>query len=64
MLSSTGHLCVVENAMALLLKGVLGGSRFDTVVPVPLHRVRLAERGFTWAGDLRGCGKDRGARFG
>jgi hypothetical protein len=49
-LSSTGHLCVVEKAIALLLRSVLGGGRFDTVVLVPLRRVRLAGHGFTWAG--------------
>ena len=40
----------MEKVMAPLMAGVLlgcpGGNRFDAVVPVPLHRSRLAKRGF------------------
>jgi competence protein ComFC len=41
-----GYLRVVEKVMAPLMAGVLGSGRFDAVVPVPLHRTRLARRGF------------------
>ncbi len=44
-----GYLRVVEKVMAPLLAGVLGGGRFEVVVPVPLHRARLARRGFNQA---------------
>src|SRR5918998_2720334 len=44
-----GYLRVVEKVMAPLMAGVLGGGRFDAVVPVPLHRTRLARRGFNQA---------------
>ncbi len=43
------YLRVVEKVMAPLMAGVLGGGRFDAVVPVPLHRTRLARRGFNQA---------------
>jgi competence protein ComFC len=43
----------LEKVMAPLMVGVLsgypGGNRFDAVVPVPLHRSRLAKRGFNQA---------------
>jgi competence protein ComFC len=45
-----GYLRVVEKVMAPLmvaaLSGYRGDARFDAVVPVPLHRSRLARRGF------------------
>jgi competence protein ComFC len=48
-----GYLPIVEKVMAPLMVGVLpgypGGNRFDAVVPVPLHRSRLAKRGFNQA---------------
>lgn len=44
-----GYLPVVEKVMAPLMSGLLDGSRFDAVVPVPLHRARLAKRGFNQA---------------
>jgi competence protein ComFC len=44
-----GYLRVVEKVMAPLAVGVLGGSRFDAMVPVPLHRARLARCGFNQA---------------
>jgi competence protein ComFC len=48
-----GYLPIVEKVMAPLMAGVLsgypGGNRFDAVVPVPLHRSRLAKRGFNQA---------------
>ena len=44
-----GYLPVVEKVMAPLMAGSLGGGRFDLVVPVPLHRSRLAKRGFNHA---------------
>ena len=44
-----GYLPVVEKVMALLMAGALDGGRFDAVVPVPLHRSRLARRGFNQA---------------
>ena len=44
-----GYLRVVEKVMAPLTVGVLGGSRFDAMVPVPLHRARLARCGFNQA---------------
>jgi competence protein ComFC len=43
-----GYLRVVEKVMVPLLADVLG-SRFDAVVLVPLHRARLARRGFNQA---------------
>ncbi len=43
-----GYLPIVEKVMAPLIVGVLsgypGGNRLDAVVPVPLHRSRLAAR--------------------
>lgn len=44
-----GYRPVVERLMAPLMAGSLGGERFDAVVPVPLHRARLAKRGFNQA---------------
>ena len=44
-----GYLRVVEKVMAPLTVGVLGGSRFDAMVPVPLHRARLARCGLNQA---------------
>lgn len=44
-----GYLRVVEKVMAPLMAGVLGVGWFDAVVPVPLHRTRLARRGFNQA---------------
>jgi predicted amidophosphoribosyltransferase len=48
-----GYLRILERVMAPLVAGVLSGSpdsnRFDGVVPVPLHRSRLAKRGFNQA---------------
>ncbi len=45
-----GYLRVVEKVMAPLMAGSLDGAeRFDGVVPVPLHRSRLARRGFNQA---------------
>jgi competence protein ComFC len=48
-----GYLPIVEKVMAPLMASVLsgypGGNRFDAVVPVPLHRSRLAKRGFNQA---------------
>src|SRR4051794_37322373 len=41
-----GYLPVVEKVMAPLMAGSLDGGRFDAVIPVPLHRSRLAKRGF------------------
>jgi predicted amidophosphoribosyltransferase len=40
---------VVEKVMAPLMANLLDGGRFDGVVPVPLHRARLAKRGFNQA---------------
>jgi ComF family protein len=44
-----GYLHVAEKVMAPLMADLLGGGRFDGVVPVPLHRARLARRGFNQA---------------
>lgn len=44
-----GYLPVVEKMMAPLMTGLLDSVRFDAVVPVPLHRGRLAKRGFNKA---------------
>ena len=41
-----GYARVVEKVMAPLMAAVLGGERYAAVVPVPLHRARLARRGF------------------
>ena len=45
-----GYLGVVGKVMGPLMSGVLdAGTRFDLVTPVPLHRSRLAKRGFNQA---------------
>ena len=45
-----GYAPVVEKVIAPLMANVLDGNeRFDLVVPVPLHRTRLAKRGFNQA---------------
>ena len=45
-----GYTRVVEKVAAPLMLGTLeGGTRFDAVVPVPLHRSRLRKRGFNQA---------------
>ena len=44
-----GYRPVVERLMAPLMAGSLEGERFDAVVAVPLHRARLAKRGFNQA---------------
>ncbi len=45
-----GYAPVVEKVMAPLMANLLDGNhRFDLVVPVPLHRTRLAKRGFNQA---------------
>ena len=48
-----GYLPIVEKVMAPLMAGALSGypvvNRFDAVVPEPLHRSRLAKRGFNQA---------------
>ena len=44
-----GYLRVVEKVMAPLMANSLDGDRLDLVVPVPLHRSRLAKRGFNQA---------------
>ena len=43
-----GYLRVVKKVMAPLIASLICG-RFDVVVPVPLHRSRLAKRGFNQA---------------
>ena len=52
-LKYNGYLRIVERVMAPFMADVLSGSpdsnRFDAVVPVPLHRSRLAKRGFNQA---------------
>lgn len=48
-LKYAGHRPVVERVMAPLMAGCLEGERFDAVVAVPLHRARLAKRGFNQA---------------
>lgn len=47
--STGGYLPVVEKMMAPLMVGLLDSVRFDAVVPVSLHRARLAKRGFNQA---------------
>lgn len=44
-----GYRPVVERLMAPLMAGCVAGMRFDAVVAVPLHRSRLAKRGFNQA---------------
>ena len=44
-----GYRTVVERLMAPLMAGCVAGERFDSVVAVPLHRARLAKRGFNQA---------------
>lgn len=44
-----GYRPVVDRLMAPLMAGLLEGERFDAVVAVPLHRSRLARRGFNQA---------------
>ena len=44
-----GYRPVVERLMAPLMAGSLEGECFDAVVAVPLHRARLAKRGFNQA---------------
>ena len=44
-----GYRRVVERLMAPLMAGSIEGMRFDAVVAVPLHRARLAKRGFNQA---------------
>jgi competence protein ComFC len=44
-----GYTRVVEKVMVPLMVGSLDRSRFDGVVPVPLHRMRLVKRGFNQA---------------
>src|SRR5215210_1326543 len=44
-----GYLRVVQKVMTPLMADSLDGGRFDVVVPVPLHRSRLAKRGFNQA---------------
>ena len=39
-----GYARVVEKVMSPLMAGMLDGCRFDGVVPVSLHRARLAKR--------------------
>ena len=44
-----GYLHVMEKVMAPLMASLLDGEHFDAVAPVPLHRTRLARRGFNQA---------------
>lgn len=44
-----GYTRVVEKIMAPLMAAVLEGEWYSAVVPVPLHRARLARRGFNQA---------------
>ena len=48
-LKYAGYRRVVERLMAPLMAGCVEGMRFDAVVAVPLHRARLAKRGFNQA---------------
>jgi len=58
-LKYSGYTRVVEKVAAPLMLGVLdGGTRFDAIVPVPLHRSRLRKRGFNQA-KLLACGVAR-----
>jgi competence protein ComFC len=47
-----GYKKVVARLATPLMLQALGDGRFDTVVPVPLHRSRLRKRGFNQAGLL------------
>jgi len=47
-LNYKGYLRGVEKGVAPLMAGLVGGG-FDAVVAVPLHRPRLAKRGFNQA---------------
>jgi competence protein ComFC len=49
-----GHKRVVGSLAAPLMLQVLDDTRFDAVVPVPLHRSRLRKRGFNQAELLAG----------
>ena len=63
-LKYAGYRPVVERLMAPLMAGSLEGERFDAVVPVPLHRTRLAKRGFNQAEVIGRAVADRiGAPF-
>lgn len=44
-----GYRPVVGKVMAPLMADTVAGERFDAVVPVPLHRLRLMKRGFNQA---------------
>jgi ComF family protein len=50
-----GYKRVVRRLAAPLMLQVLDDTRFDAVVPVPLHRSRLRKRGFNQAELLAGC---------
>ncbi len=58
-----GYTRVVEKLMAPLMAGVVE-SRFDAVVPVPLHRSRLRRRGFNQAELMARGEEDKRARIG
>ncbi len=59
-----GYRRVVGRLMAPLMAGSLAGQRFDAVVAVPLHRARLAKRGFNQAEVMGRAVADRiGAPF-
>ena len=49
-----GYKRVVDRLAAPLMLQVVGDARFDTVVPVPLHRSRRRKRGFNQAELLAG----------
>ena len=54
-----GYLPVVGKVMAPLMARSLDSDRFDGVVPVPLHRSRLAKRGFNQAELMAGSVAER-----
>jgi ComF family protein len=63
-LKYAGYRRVVEKVAAPLMAGAADGKRFDAVVAVPLHRSRLAKRGFNQAELLaRGAAGEIGAPF-